>query len=294
MPRWVYNPHTGGKSIPPVIRTRTERRILDYAAKHYSGKFTRIDVRFHGALCYIDAYLEPDVPCRVKVLHLPVRHALSGSKGCGIPHSPLPDSVLRKRRPVEFRLVHVCPRKVRTSLLDHWREPGHTGGSFRNSSPLSVMTLQAEAWCRFRYGAALDSVAYRHHEYAPSGDCSATGAGSVGPAPRRLARIYADTTHLINGRYTSLWIVSVDRDDDVVRDPCRWGESCPLGITVPPILLSAAPANWRSRVAAAALVALAPALENGVRLERRRREPGAWLSALQETIREARRAPRLP
>jgi hypothetical protein len=62
MPRWVYNPHTGGKSIPPGIRTRTERRILDYAAKHYSGKFTQIDVRFHGALCYIDAYVEPYVP----------------------------------------------------------------------------------------------------------------------------------------------------------------------------------------------------------------------------------------
>ena len=58
----MYNPHTGGKSIPPGIRERTERRILDYAAKHYSGKFIRIDVRFHGALCYIDAYVEPDVP----------------------------------------------------------------------------------------------------------------------------------------------------------------------------------------------------------------------------------------
>ena len=48
MPRWAYNPHTAGKSIRPSIRARTERRILDYAAKHYSGKFTRIAVRFHG------------------------------------------------------------------------------------------------------------------------------------------------------------------------------------------------------------------------------------------------------
>lgn len=65
MRTWVYSPHTGGRSIPPVVRARTERRILDYAAKHYSGKFTRIDVRFHGALCYIDAYTEPDLPRRV-------------------------------------------------------------------------------------------------------------------------------------------------------------------------------------------------------------------------------------
>jgi hypothetical protein len=62
MPMWVYNPHTGGKAIPPGIKARTERRILEYAAKHYAGKCIRIDVRFRGALCYIDAYSEPDVP----------------------------------------------------------------------------------------------------------------------------------------------------------------------------------------------------------------------------------------
>src|SRR5579863_3146885 len=59
---WVYNPHTGGKCIPPGVKMRIQQRILDYANKHYAGKFTRIDVRFRGALCYIDAYTEPDVP----------------------------------------------------------------------------------------------------------------------------------------------------------------------------------------------------------------------------------------
>ena len=62
MRTWVYNPHTGGKSIPPGVKARTERRILDYATKHHASKFARIDVRFHGALCYIDAYTEPDLP----------------------------------------------------------------------------------------------------------------------------------------------------------------------------------------------------------------------------------------
>jgi len=62
MRTWVYNPHTRGKSIPPGVKARTERRILDYAAKHYPGKFTRVGVRFHGALCYIDVYTEPDIP----------------------------------------------------------------------------------------------------------------------------------------------------------------------------------------------------------------------------------------
>ena len=62
MRTWVYSLHTGGTSVPPAIKTRIEQRILDYAAKHYAGKFTRIDVRFRGALCYIDAYTEPGVP----------------------------------------------------------------------------------------------------------------------------------------------------------------------------------------------------------------------------------------
>jgi hypothetical protein len=62
MRRWVYNPNTGGKSIPPGVKARTERRILDYAAKHHPGRFTRVGVRFHGALCYIDVYTEPDLP----------------------------------------------------------------------------------------------------------------------------------------------------------------------------------------------------------------------------------------
>ncbi len=62
MPKWVYNPHIGGKSIPPEVKTRPQRRILAYADKHHAGKFTRIDVRFHGVLCYIDAYTEPHVP----------------------------------------------------------------------------------------------------------------------------------------------------------------------------------------------------------------------------------------
>jgi hypothetical protein len=36
-------------------------RILKHAERNYAGKYTRIDVRFRGALCYIDAYREPHV-----------------------------------------------------------------------------------------------------------------------------------------------------------------------------------------------------------------------------------------
>jgi hypothetical protein len=59
---WVYTPHVGGTKIPPLVQASVKRRILAYAARHHAGKFTQIDVRFKGALCYIDAYTEPDLP----------------------------------------------------------------------------------------------------------------------------------------------------------------------------------------------------------------------------------------
>lgn len=59
---WVYDPHSGGIKIPKPLQERVRKRILSYAEKHYSRKYNRIEVRFRGALCYIDAYLEPDVP----------------------------------------------------------------------------------------------------------------------------------------------------------------------------------------------------------------------------------------
>jgi hypothetical protein len=59
---WTYNPHIGGVKIPAAVRERTERRIRAYASAHLAGKFTRLDIRFRGALCYIDAYTEPEKP----------------------------------------------------------------------------------------------------------------------------------------------------------------------------------------------------------------------------------------
>ncbi len=57
---WVRDPHSGGVKIPESIKLATKARILAHAAKHYAGRYTRLDVRFKGALCYIDAYREPD------------------------------------------------------------------------------------------------------------------------------------------------------------------------------------------------------------------------------------------
>jgi hypothetical protein len=69
MPIRVYRPRRVGKGIPDAVQVRTERRILDYANQHCAGKFTRIDVSFRGAFCYIDAYVEPGTPlhlCRIR------------------------------------------------------------------------------------------------------------------------------------------------------------------------------------------------------------------------------------
>lgn len=62
MAPWVYDPHHGGKAVPPAVQERTRQRIEAYANQHYAGTFNRIDVRFRGHFCYIDAYVEPDLP----------------------------------------------------------------------------------------------------------------------------------------------------------------------------------------------------------------------------------------
>ena len=62
MKGWVQDPHSGGVKIPDRVKTTAKQRILNYAEKHYSGKYIRIDVRFRGFFCYIDAYKEPDTP----------------------------------------------------------------------------------------------------------------------------------------------------------------------------------------------------------------------------------------
>lgn len=73
VPVWTYNRYTGAKGLAPELKVRIERRILTHAEKHYAGKFAKIDVRFRGALCYIDVYTEPGetIPthlCRIHYL----------------------------------------------------------------------------------------------------------------------------------------------------------------------------------------------------------------------------------
>jgi hypothetical protein len=57
----VYDPHSGGVKIPDHSKPGIKQRILACAKEHFAGKYTRIEVRFRGQFCYIDAYQEPVV-----------------------------------------------------------------------------------------------------------------------------------------------------------------------------------------------------------------------------------------
>ena len=59
---WAFSPHSGGSKIPAVLQSETRSRVEKYADRNYSGLYTRIDLRFRGALCYIDAFTEPAAP----------------------------------------------------------------------------------------------------------------------------------------------------------------------------------------------------------------------------------------
>ena len=67
----MQTPDAGGTTIPSEVRQETEQRIREYAEKHYAGAYSQLDIRFHGALCYIDAYVEPEPPSRrlLRALH---------------------------------------------------------------------------------------------------------------------------------------------------------------------------------------------------------------------------------
>lgn len=57
---WGFDPHSGGVKPTEAVKVETERRLqrhfetLGHAAK------ARLEVRFRGALCYIDAYRDPE------------------------------------------------------------------------------------------------------------------------------------------------------------------------------------------------------------------------------------------
>ncbi len=58
--RWVFDPDRGGTRITEAVQRRLEERIRRYSEQHFAGRYTRIDLRFRGQFCYVDAYAEPE------------------------------------------------------------------------------------------------------------------------------------------------------------------------------------------------------------------------------------------
>lgn len=46
--------------IIDAVKRRIEQRINDYAEANLVGRYTRLDIRFRGEFCYLDAYTEPE------------------------------------------------------------------------------------------------------------------------------------------------------------------------------------------------------------------------------------------
>lgn len=59
---WVFDPGSGGNRIPERIKPGIEARIRRYAEEHFKDRYTRLDIRFRGQFCYVDAYVEPEPP----------------------------------------------------------------------------------------------------------------------------------------------------------------------------------------------------------------------------------------
>jgi hypothetical protein len=45
-----------------MVRQRTEERLHRFAEERFAGRYTRLEIRFRGQFCYVDAYTEPEPP----------------------------------------------------------------------------------------------------------------------------------------------------------------------------------------------------------------------------------------
>jgi hypothetical protein len=56
----VIDPHSGGSKIPEAVQRETTQRLLASAEKRFKRHYARLDIRYKGQFCYVDAYQEPD------------------------------------------------------------------------------------------------------------------------------------------------------------------------------------------------------------------------------------------
>ena len=56
--QWVFAPDSGGQKIPEHVKQDVTKRIERVAERRFKGHYRRLDIRFRGQFCYIDAYRE--------------------------------------------------------------------------------------------------------------------------------------------------------------------------------------------------------------------------------------------
>ncbi|MEK6755121.1 MAG: hypothetical protein AABZ02_03110 [Bacteroidota bacterium] len=56
MSPWVFDPHSGGTPVPEKVREETRARILAATQRRELKNISRVEVRFQGVFCYLDAY----------------------------------------------------------------------------------------------------------------------------------------------------------------------------------------------------------------------------------------------
>lgn len=57
----MFDPDLGGKKIPETVKRDIEKCIHTVANEQFKGRYSRLDIRFRGQFCYVDAFTEPQI-----------------------------------------------------------------------------------------------------------------------------------------------------------------------------------------------------------------------------------------
>ena len=55
--QWVFDPDSGGKKIPETVKRDIERRIHAVATEEFSGRYTRLGIRFEASFATLTPIL---------------------------------------------------------------------------------------------------------------------------------------------------------------------------------------------------------------------------------------------
>ena len=59
---WQQDPDSGGVKINDTVKSQVKQRIITFVEANLAGRYVKLDIRFRGKFCYVDAYTEPEEP----------------------------------------------------------------------------------------------------------------------------------------------------------------------------------------------------------------------------------------